>query len=626
LLLAAASLAIAGVDRIEITHRDDFGSYTRTIGRVYFSADPAIAANQIITDITLAPKNAQGKVEYSGELLYFQPKQNRRGSVFLEVVNRGRDQALALMSEARQRDLRPENWNLGDHFLLEQGFTVAFLGWQFDVTPEQGLTFNAPRVEASGLVRGDFVEDGVGRPIDAFGLNYCATDPEEKAASLTYRTKMDETGVAIARQHWRFINGGCAVQLDEPFHAGLYEAIYHAAQPHVAGLGLAALRDFASYLKHAPQGAELRDESENRVIAFGYSQSGRLLREFVRDGFNADEQGRIAFDGMMIASAGAGGGSFNHRFAIPGQAGNSVLSILRPVDLPPFTDQGLLAKATAAKAAPRIFYTFSSTEYWARAGSLTHTSGDEFMKDVPFAGSSRLYFIAGTPHSSGLFPPVDGKPARWIHHTNFAQQRWVLRALLMDMDAWLKDGATPPASQYPTVAGKTLVPRETVAFPKVDTFPFADYMPKVWRLNYGDDYGKTRVITKEPPDLGAAYTVLVPQVNADGNDRGGIQIPEIAAPLGTHTGWNITNPQLRELNFLAGLIGSFEPFAKTAEARKGKDARRSIAERYKDRDDYLAKVRQAAEALVKQRFMLAGDVEAVVLRAGQTWDAVAQLP
>src|SRR4029079_6462972 len=124
-----------------------------------------------------------------------------------------------------------------------------------------------------------------------------------------------------------------------------------------------------SYLKHGGQTMTLREDTRRvqRVIGYGYSQDGRLLREIVRDGFTQDERGRAAFDGLMIASAGAGGGSFNHRFAMPGQAGNSVLSILRPVDLPPFRDQGLLANARGARVTPKIFYTLSSTEYWARA-------------------------------------------------------------------------------------------------------------------------------------------------------------------------------------------------------------------------------------------------------------------
>jgi hypothetical protein len=356
-----------------------------------------------------------------------------------------------------------------------------------------------------------------------------------------------------------------------------------------------------------------------RVIGFGYSQSGRFLREFVRDGFNQDEQGRAAFDGLMIASAGAGGGSFNHRFASPGQAGNSVLSIFRPVDVPPFTDDGLLAKATSASVVPKIFYTFSSTEYWARAGSLTHTNEDG-TADVPLASSSRLYFLAGTPHASGPLPPVSQQTR---HALNFAEQRWVLRALLIDLDQWITSGAEPPPSRYPTLATRTLVSREAVRFPKVPSLPFAEYIPGVWRMDYGSEYAASRVITKEPPVLGKPYVVLVPQVNADGNDEGGILLPEVAVPLGTHTGWNVSIFPLSGLRYLAGLVGSFEPFARTrAERDRSGDQRRSIEERYKNRQDYLDRVQRASADLVRARFMLPSDVPSALRRAERTWDAL----
>jgi hypothetical protein len=265
----------------------------------------------------------------------------------------------------------------------------------------------------------------------------------------------------------------------------------------------------------------------HRVLGYGYSQSGRFLREFVRDGFNADERGRRAFDGLMISSAGAGGGSFNHRFAVPGQAGNSVLSILRPVDLPPFTDDGLLANANRAGVTPKIIYTFSSTEYWARAGSLTHTNASG--TDAPLAPTSRLYFLSGTPHSSGVLPPatVTGN-RRFQYFTNFAQQRWVGRALLIDLDDWVHKGIAPPASRYPSVARGELVRLANVHFPAVATFPFPAYMPNVWKMDLGGEYAASKVITNEPPILGATYSVLVPQVNGDGNDRGGVALPEIA--------------------------------------------------------------------------------------------------
>jgi hypothetical protein len=359
------------------------------------------------------------------------------------------------------------------------------------------------------------------------------------------------------------------------------------------------------------------------VIGYGYSQSGRFLRQFVHDGFNQDERGRAAFDGLMISSAGAGGASVNHRFAMPGEAGNSVLSILRPVDLPPFTDDGLLAKAETAHVTPRIFYTFTSTEYWARAGSLTHTSPDG-KSDVPLGTRSRLYFLSGTAHSTGAFPPSKTFPGRdEMHYTNFAQQRWVTRALILDLDAWISSGKEPPPSRHPSLAKAELVPRESVRFPKTPAIGFPDYMPQVWRMDYGPEFLTKGIVANEPPVLGQPYTALVPQVDADGNDLGGIRLPEIAAPLGTFTGWNVQLPQLQNLHYLAGLFGSFEPLPKTREERERLgDARKSIAERYTGRQDYLDQVKRAAQELVRQRFMLVADVDAAVVRAGNMWDAI----
>ena len=628
LLLLLASRATAEVVRIDVRQRDDFGTHERIIGRVHFAIDPLARANSGIADVALAPRNPSGRVEFSSDVLFFMPKREdgARGTVFLEVVNRGRDQSLGLMSDARQRDLAPERWDLGDRFALTQGFAVAFLGWQFDVRASQGLTFDAPVAAVRGLVRASYVEDGSGPRYTGFGVQYCARDVNQPGAALTFRTAIDAAGETIPREAWRFAPGGCTVVLPEGFKPGLYEAVYEAEGSPVAGLGLAAIRDFASYLKFgAPGVSTLRERPAlvRRVLGFGYSQSGRLLREFVRDGFNRDEQGRAAFDGLMIASAGAGGGSFNHRFAMPGQAGNSVLSILRPVDVPPFTDAGLLARARVDGVVPRIFYTFSSTEYWARAGSLTHTTEDG-EKDLPPDPSSRLYFLAGTPHASGPLPPLrDTGSQTYRHDLNFAEQRWVLRALLLDLDDWIRAGTEPPPSRYPTRARGELVVRTSVTFPRVPTMPLADYLPPVWRMDFGGDFSATRVIAREPPTLGAPYPVLVPQVDADGNDVGGIALPEIAVPLGTYAGWNVTVPPLSGLRYLAGLVGAFVPFARTADARRAAgDTRRAIAERYASRQDYLAQVDRAVRALVEQRFLLADDIRLVRQRAVAMWDAL----
>jgi len=622
-LVLAVTTASADVVRVDVRSRDDFGTHERIIARVHYAVDPKLPVNQPITDLAFAPRNGQGKVEFAGDLLLFLPKRasSARGTVFLEVVNRGRDQSLGLMSDARQRDLAPENWSLGDRFLLEQGFTVAFLGWQFDVAPGEGLSLTVPTAPVNGVVRASAVTVGRSGPGGAIGLAYCAADASQPDASLTYRSEIETSATVLPRESWQFSPDGCTVRRAAGFDAGLNEVIYKAAGSPVAGLGLAAVRDFASYLKYGGDTTTLRENPAlmQRVVGFGYSQSARFLREFVRDGFNQDERGRAAFDGLMIASAGAGGGSFNHRFASPGQAGNSVLSIFRPVDLPPFTDDGLLAKARTASVVPRIFYTFSSTEYWARAGSLTHTN-DAGTSDVPLASTSRLYFLTGTPHASGGLPPA---PQQTRHALNFADQKWVLRALLVDLDRWVTNRTEPPPSRYPTIARGQLVTRDTVRFPKIPALPFASYMPGVWRMDYGADYATTKVITKEPPSLGTPFTVLVPQVNADGNDVGGIALPEVAVPLGTHTGWNVSTYPLSGLRYLAGLVGSFEPFAKTrAEREQSGDARPSIEERYKNRQDYLQRVRDAAASLVQERFVLETDIEALVQQADQTWSVI----
>ena len=630
-LLAVADAATAEVIRIDVQRRDDWGTHERIIGRVHFAIDPMAPANRGIADIDHAPRNSNGKVEFSSDLLFFKPKDARRarGTVFLEVVNRGRDQALAILSGAQQRNLSPESWNLGDGFLLEQGFAVAFLGWQFDVRPLQGLTFTAPIAAVEGLVRDAHIElahpGGVEVP-----LTYCVAESERAGATLTFRTRMDEAPQPIPHDGWQLAVDGCSMRVTSGRGTGVYEAVYRASGSPLAGLGLAAIRDFASYLKFGAEGAArarapLRDTpaTQQRVIGYGYSQSGRFLREFVRDGFNADERGRPAFDGLMISSAGAGGGSFNHRFAMPGQAGNSVLSVLRPVDLPPFTDEGLLTKARGARVTPKIFYTFSSTEYWARAGSLTHTSEDG-RADVPLAATSRLYFLAGTPHSMGGLPLSKGRD-QFRQFVNFAEQRWVTRALLVELDAWTRGDREPPSSQFPVLAKGELVPLEDVHFPKVPSFPFTTYMPRVWRMDYGREYSTTRVITIEPPQTGEPYRVLVPQVNSDGNDVAGIRLPEVAVPLGTYTGWNVTLPQLSELRYLSGLVGGFEPFTRTKEQRLANgDTRLSIAERYSGRPDYLGKVRRAADDLVRQRFLRVEDVPAVLQAAERMWNAVVQ--
>ena len=616
--LLAFLAAHAELRRIDVQSQKDFGAYERVIGKAFFTADPKLGANKIVTDIALAPRNSDGLVEYSGDLVIYRPKQSR-GTVFLEVVNRGTPSSLGILHNAQRSGLMPEQWSLGDEFLLKQGFTLAFLGWQFDVQAGAGLTFQAPTANVTGRVRMNRIDDGRGDRRIRIALQYCAADVAEPDAILTFRSTFGDSGESLPRAAWAFDSEGCELSFKEPTTRGpgLYEVVYTAKGSPIAGLGLAAIRDLASYFKFG-------EPAQKRVIGYGYSQSARFLRQYLRDGFNADEKGRAAFDGILLSSAGAGVGGFNHRFAYPGHAGNSVLSVHRPVDVPPFLDDGLLAAANRAKVTPYIFTTSTSTEYWARAASLIHTK--DGASDAPLGPKSRMYLLTGAGHSRGLFPPSHSTRAvTFQHFTSFVEQSWVTRALIIDLDEWITSGKEPPPSAYPLLAKQQLVKRADVRFPQVKSMPFPDYMPQVWRADYGPDFASKGIIGYEPPRLGAAFNILVPQVDDNGNDLGGVPLPEIAVPLGTYTGWNIALPQLRDLNYLGGLFGSFQPFAKTrTEREQADDSRLSIAERYEDREAYLAKITAAADNLVSRRLLLAEDVPSVLNRAKRMWLEIVQ--
>jgi Alpha/beta hydrolase domain len=625
------------------------GSYEKVQGRIYFEVDPRSATGRRVTDIALAPRNSKGRVEFSSDFVLVRPRDplRARRAVLLEIPNRGLTQADGSLFSAGKGSafdlMNLDATTLSDAFLFEQGFTVAWLGWQFDL-PKGAIRMEAPAANVNGLVRQSAIATSTGIHLWRLGgaSDYCAADAAQPDAQLLVKSHFDDPGRALPRAGWAFahIEDGkvvpdpCAVVLQDEFETGLfYELIYRGVHPRLAGLGEAAVSDFVSWLKFGGVASSVRDHPAtlSRVLGYGYSQSARFLRDFLYRGFNADERGRQAFDGLFIASAGSGRGSFDHRYAMPGEAGNSVLSDLRPVDLFPFTDgietdpvtgvrDGLLRRAESSHTVPKIFYTYSSTEYWARVGSLAYTTVDG-TQELPLSTRARLYFYAGTPHSHYPFPPIKStRTTAFKNYGNFASADWSFRALLLDLDAWVAKGTTPPDSSYPHL-GADLVNRERVEFPKVPGVEFPPYMPRNWRADYGPYFFSKGIIANEPPKLGQPYTILVPRANRDGNDSGGIALPDVAVPLGTFTGWNYQLPLLPSLGCLSGLVGSFIPFPLTAEERKTSgDARLSIAERYSGRNDYIEKVRISVQTLVSQRLLRAEDVNAVVEENVARWD------
>src|SRR5207248_8133950 len=187
----------------------------------------------------------------------------------------------------------------------------------------------------------------------------------------------------------------------------------------------------------------------------------------------------------------------------------------------------------------------------------------------------------------------------------------LFRAMIDAMDRWATDGIAPPDSRIPLRADGTLVQfeewrRQFPAIPGVAVPHEPNSLPL---LDFGPD--AERGLLKEPPGVvpGEGYSVLVPAVDADGNDIAGVRAPMVQAPLGTYCGWN-----LRARGFGHGAMhefsGSYIPLPETPEERRMTgDPRRSITERYPNADAYVAAITAAARELVEEGLMLEEDVE-----------------
>jgi hypothetical protein len=618
--LEGALVRVAVKERAEVPGT----AYERIVGRAYFSVDPALTVNRAVVDLDRAPRNAEGRVEFSGDLHILKPKaEAANGTLLFEVSNRGGRGMLNLFDRGSSSD------ELGDRFLLERGYTLVWLGWQFDV-PERGnlLRMYAPVARGvTGLVRAEMVVDRRTTRQSVADRNhqaYPVMNPQGPGLALTVRDRVEGPRQTIPRRAWH-IAGGVEVVLDAGFAPGrLYELVYPASDPPVAGLGMAGIRDLISAMKYGREYGDLK-----RAIAYGASQSGRFLRAYLYDGFSQDEQNRKVFDGVMAHVAGAGRGSFNVRFAQPSRDGHPFLNTLYPTDVFPFTDLeetdpvtgargGLLAHAGKPESWPKIFYTNSSYEYYGRDAGLIHSSPDG-KSDAPLASTTRVYFFAGGQHGPAAFPPPQHDTQ---NRSNPNPYTWCMRALVVAMDSWIQGGAAPPDSLYPRVSADQAVTLGAVQFPKLPGITFPARTTRAWRADFGPEFAKG-VLTQEPPRLGAAFAVLVPQVDRDGNDMGGIRMPEIQVPLATYTGWNLRAREIGAAEELYSMQGSWIPFARTREGReKAGDPRLSIAERYASREAYLANFEAAAKSLAAAGFLLPGDVAKLVERGAAEWDYV----
>ena len=473
---------------------------------------------------------------------------------------------------------------------------------------------------------------------------YPSNDLNDPAAILLVRDGEDAAPRTIPRQEWSFarLEGGQVVPdpdhvyLAAGFEPGkIYHVIYGTTGAPVIGLGLLAARDTVAFLRHGGAGAGNPCAGDIRhAYAFGASQSGRYLRQFLYLGLNEDEAERIVFDGMMVHIAGGKrGGDFNQRFGQPSASLHPSMSNAFPFNEAASTDpvtgrtDGLLERLAARRLVPRIFFTNSSHEYWRGDASLLHTDASG-TRDVEPLPSSRFYHFTGAQHSAGTLPltdtnPVDG--ARGQQKLNSVDYNPLLRALLVRLDRWVSDGAEPPPSRYPRLADGTAVAPEQVksvmaAIPGVG---FPAHPPQVVRLDFGPDAAKG-IATTLPPVEGKPYPHFVPAVDPDGNELSGIKLPDVSVPLATYTGWNLRHPQMGAPERMMSLMGATIPFAATRDQRAATgDPRPSIAERYAGKPAYLEQVRREARGLVDAGYLLAEDLEFVIDQASRRYDLLA---
>lgn len=663
-LLLGASLTRGEVARVEIRGRAPFaeghsfgpaGPYETLTGRMFIAVDPANPANARICDLALAPRNARGRVEYWTDFFLLKPVDPRRGNrrILYDVNNRGNMLALWTFNDAERTNAPATLKHAGNGFLLRHGYSVLSCGWSGEVIDDgtQRLLTGLPVASEHGrtITGRAHVEISTTEKVfsRAFSWSpwgvfaaYPTVSLDDGRATLTMRPDRARPAVTIPRDDWsfgRWENGRLApdpaqLHVKDGFRPGwLYDLIYTAKEPRVAGLGLAALRDCVSFFRYAPAGRNPLADAVDAAYAVGISQSGRLIHHFIYDGFNTDEARRAVFDGALIHVAGAGKGTFNHRFRMMTDygtchEGNLSGSEFFPLAPAPQTDAvtgesgDTLARARAAGHVPKMIFTQTPTEYWNRAASLLHTDV-EGRKDIQLPTEVRVYFVAGAQHLGA----GDGTPGICQQPRNTLDDRGpVLRAMLVALHEWVSNGTAPPPSRHPRISDGTLVDLKSWHFPRIKDVRIPDRYYEPRRLDFGPRFHTDGIADTIPPKIGPAFRTLIPSVDSDGNEVAGIRLPDVAVPLGTFTGWNLRAAAFGAEGVLAPLDGMMIPFAVTREEReKAGDPRPALRERYPTRDAYLARVTDAALELRRARFLLDEDVTSILRKAAQRnlWDA-----
>jgi hypothetical protein len=623
--------------------------YEEWTGQLLFRLDPDNPANRRVTDLHLAERTAGRFVEWTADVSILLPvdRRNCSGRVLLDVVNRGHRVAVPNFNLTSVPATSEAPQDLGDGFLMKRGWVVASCGWQADLPDAPGLMAAQPPTLMQPVSDWVFSELQADEPVadlllaDRGHRPFPAEDTNQRDAILTVRDSINQAPTAIPRRNWSFgraegtriVADPRYVTLRGGFEKGrLYQISYRAITTTLTGVGLPTIRDCVSWLKYGTE-AEGNPVAGrlNWGYAYGRSQTGRLLRTYVHDDLNVDEAGREVYDGILANVAGGLRGEFNERF---GQNSKDRGHAMRQTF--PFADrrtrdattgvEGALHDRIDRRGSPlKVIYTNSSAEYHRGDASLIHTD-DSGSRDITPGRNVRAYLFAGTEHTIGTWPPTDrvvvdpvqrrAAVERSQNLRGVVDYRPLLRACLMNLDRWVVEGVTPPASRVPSIRDGTATTPPSLT-PIYDAIPDARY-PRHHARPARLDWSRV------PPTRGAPFGSLVSAVDKDGNEVAGIRLPEISVPLATHTGWNLRHEDMGCPDQLLIFAGSTIPFQATKEMRAASgDPRPSIAERYRSRDDYIERIERACRTLVEEGGILEEDVALLVARAGRSWDVLA---
>jgi hypothetical protein len=663
-------------------------SYQTITGRAFGELDPHDAKNALITDIALAPRNANGKVEYIASFYIVKPVDLTQdsGLMWHDVPNRGG--RITITADLRAfKDIGLSSGWQGDN----AGATVvpANASSPSAVAPSTNEWVKTPVLAGvNGRILGRIINrSGTNQPLNVMGnpIPYFPADSADNSAAVL-TTILKETidgvvteGPIVANSAWKFCYGAGAtfaapgsptslpvrVCLDgsvasfDPFK--IYQLQYTVKDPYVLGAGTAAFRDVGAFFRYE-QADDFGTPNPlanqiSKAIIRGSSQSGNFTRHFIHLGMNQDETGRIVHDGAWPLIAGRRVAN-NSRWGQP----DGVLELYQMGSEGPqwwhqFPDRarnlhpaGILDRCELTKTCPKIIETFGGAEVFALK-MTTSWVGTDPKNDIPLPDNVRRYYLPSSTHGGGNGQTTENPaPAGAVNCPGNNWGRGTLRAnpvpatgmvnrMRVALRDWLLTDTPPPPSVWPTMRGpkgeRNLVEptKAAMGFPSgVPGIPDSIFLAEnfvfpVFDYDWGPEYDHSEASgnpTNAPPAIKRVIKMLVPRVDKDGNELGGIPTVQRDVPLGTYLGWNVTagpgDPGYDGRPFHAGqvcnYVGGMVPFFRTqAQRLAAGDPRLSLEERYGSHAGYVAAVTAAANNAYNLGYLLAADRDALIAQA-----------